>query len=239
MRWGRLGPGGRRTERAPGGQVAGGRRYLVGDEDLSSRSPWSSIVTPSTPSRSRNPARRNAAGAQTCGRTGRAAVAGQEPGRVEGRVGRSPTTWPPRAAAAGSWPLRPRPVAPVPRQASARHRTEAVNAEDPRLGRLDRGRQEEVVRWLPPVGLSLSNPAWTRMWFAALRQVAGVTQAHACWGQPDILPTSMSTTTVPCRHGAGDDSRQPGRPMTEPTSWRRCRARQRRPAVLGPGGRHR
>ena len=22
---------------------------------------------------------------------------------------------------------------------------------------------------------------------AALRQVAGVTQAHACWGQPDIL----------------------------------------------------
>jgi hypothetical protein len=32
---------------------------------------------------------------------------------------------------------------------------------------------------------------------AALRQVAGVTQAHACWGQPDISPTSKSTTTVP------------------------------------------
>jgi uncharacterized protein (DUF2342 family) len=32
---------------------------------------------------------------------------------------------------------------------------------------------------------------------AALRQIAGVTQAHACWGQPDILPTSRSTTTVP------------------------------------------
>jgi len=26
---------------------------------------------------------------------------------------------------------------------------------------------------------------------AALRQVAGVTQAHACWGQPDILDVEV------------------------------------------------
>jgi hypothetical protein len=32
---------------------------------------------------------------------------------------------------------------------------------------------------------------------AALRQVAGVTQAHACWGQPDTFPASKSTTTMP------------------------------------------
>jgi hypothetical protein len=32
---------------------------------------------------------------------------------------------------------------------------------------------------------------------AALRQVDGITQTHACWGQPDTFPASKSTTTVP------------------------------------------
>jgi|Tabmets5t2r1_1033131.scaffolds.fasta_scaffold01184_1 hypothetical protein len=32
---------------------------------------------------------------------------------------------------------------------------------------------------------------------ATLRQVAGVTQAHACWASPTSSPTSTSTTTVP------------------------------------------
>jgi hypothetical protein len=64
---------------------------------------------------------------------------------------------------------------------------------------------------------------------AALRQVAGVTPTHTCWGQPDIFAyvkvdddNAMADTELVTIHAISGV----GRP--KPTSWRRCRALQTR-----------
>ncbi len=60
---------------------------------------------------------------------------------------------------------------------------------------------------------------------AALRQVAGVRQAHACWGQPDIFAfvdvvddAAMADTVLVTIHAI------PGVRTTETISWCRCSA---------------
>jgi hypothetical protein len=60
---------------------------------------------------------------------------------------------------------------------------------------------------------------------AALRQVAGITQAYASWGQPDIFAyvkvdddNAMANTVLVTIHAI------PGAGRPKPTSWRRCRA---------------
>jgi hypothetical protein len=77
---------------------------------------------------------------------------------------------------------------------------------------------------------------------AALRQVAGVTQAHACWGQParhlrlhrsrddSAMADTVLVTVQAIRRVRA----------TEPMSWRRCREPcKRRPAVIDPERRRR
>ena len=47
---------------------------------------------------------------------------------------------------------------------------------------------------------------------AALRQVAGITQAHACWAQPDIFAYAEADDDGAMnRHSARDHSGHPGR----------------------------
>jgi hypothetical protein len=60
---------------------------------------------------------------------------------------------------------------------------------------------------------------------AAFRQVAGVTQAHACWGQPDIFAfveveddSAMADTVLVTIHA------RPGVGRPSPIWWRLCRA---------------
>jgi hypothetical protein len=74
---------------------------------------------------------------------------------------------------------------------------------------------------------------------AALRQVAGVTQAHACWGQPDIFTyievdddrAMADTVLVTIHHPGRPDDRNPPRgagvSAATPTS-----------GAQGPEGRH-
>jgi hypothetical protein len=61
---------------------------------------------------------------------------------------------------------------------------------------------------------------------AALRQVAGVTQAHACWGQPDILAyAEADVDSAMNRHSPRDRSGHP---------WRRDNRNPPRGAGLEP-----
>jgi len=97
------------------------------------------------------------------------------------------------------------------------------NADDPRLARLDHGRQEELERWFPPMCSSLSTPARTRKWSPHCDKLP-VSRRHTPAGPARHLRLRRRRRR-PChgRHRARDDSCHPGRPgRPRPTSWRRC-----------------